>query len=64
MQRALESGAHIRVGLEDALHLPDRRLSSSNAALVAWAVVAAGKHGHGPATPAQAAAIIGCSPPL
>jgi 3-keto-5-aminohexanoate cleavage enzyme len=34
IQRALADGSHIRVGFEDAIHLPDGRLARSNAELV------------------------------
>lgn len=59
LHRALETGAHIRVGFEDAVRLPDDRQAESNAHLVAWAVAAARACERTPATPAEAAAIIG-----
>jgi 3-keto-5-aminohexanoate cleavage enzyme len=59
IERALASGAHIRVGFEDAIHLPDGSLAGSNADLVAWAVSAAGRAGREPASFAEGRAIIG-----
>jgi 3-keto-5-aminohexanoate cleavage enzyme len=56
--RALATGAHARVGFEDAIVLPDGRPARSNADLVAWAVAAARRAGREPATPAEARAII------
>ena len=58
--RALATGAHIRVGFEDAVHLPDGRLADSNAELVAWAAGASRAVGREPATAAEARVIIGC----
>jgi 3-keto-5-aminohexanoate cleavage enzyme len=58
--RALATGAHIRVGFEDAIHLPDGRLARSNAELVAWADRAAREAGRTPASFAEARAITGC----
>jgi uncharacterized protein (DUF849 family) len=63
LRRALEDGAHIRVGFEDAIHLPDGRRASGNAVLVGWAVGAANELGRPPATAMQARALIGCPPP-
>lgn len=60
IERALVSGAHVRVGFEDAVQLPDGRLAGSNADLVAWAVGAARVVGREPATSAEARALIGC----
>jgi 3-keto-5-aminohexanoate cleavage enzyme len=57
--RALATGAHIRVGFEDCLQLPDGNLAPSNAAQVEWAVAAARALGREPATPEEARAIIG-----
>jgi uncharacterized protein (DUF849 family) len=59
VERALATGAQVRVGFEDAVHLPDGRLAGGNADLVAWAVGAARGVGREPATPAQARALIG-----
>jgi 3-keto-5-aminohexanoate cleavage enzyme len=50
IQWALADGSHIRVGFEDAIHLPDGRLARSNAELVSWAVDAARDVGRVPAT--------------
>jgi uncharacterized protein (DUF849 family) len=58
--RALGDGSHVRVGFEDAIHLPDGRLARSNAELVTWAVEAAGHVGRRPATSEEARAITGC----
>lgn len=57
--RALATGAHVRVGFEDATALPDGRPAASNADLVAWAVALAREAGRRPATPAEARVIIG-----
>lgn len=61
IRRALETGAHIRVGLEDATHLPDGHLAPDNAFVVAWAVAAARRLGRAPARFEEAWAIIGGS---
>lgn len=58
LRRALVSGAHLRVGFEDAIELPDGRPADSNADLVAWAAAEARAHGRAPATVAEARAII------
>ena len=60
IERALADGAHVRVGFEDAIHLPDGRLARSNAELVRWAVAAAQKAGRTPATIEEARLITGC----
>ena len=60
IERAMADGAHIRVGFEDAVHLPDGRLARSNAELVTWAVAAARAMGRRPSTFAEARAITGC----
>jgi len=59
IRRALETGGHIRVGFEDAMHLPDGRLAPDNASLVAWAVDAARSLGREPATIEEARTITG-----
>ena len=59
LRRALEAGAHIRVGLEDTLHLPEGRLAPSNTAMVEWAAATARRRGREPASAAQVRAIIG-----
>ncbi|HEY8599732.1 MAG TPA: 3-keto-5-aminohexanoate cleavage protein [Thermomicrobiales bacterium] len=59
--RALASGAHVRVGFEDAVTLPDDRPASSNAELVSWAVERARELRRHPATAAEARAIIGAA---
>jgi 3-keto-5-aminohexanoate cleavage enzyme len=60
IERALAGGEHVRVGFEDALHLPDGRLARSNAELVRWAVAAAQEAGRIPATVGEARVITGC----
>jgi 3-keto-5-aminohexanoate cleavage enzyme len=50
VERVLADETHVRVGFEDAIHLPDGRLARSNAELVRWAVVAAQEAGRTPAT--------------
>jgi uncharacterized protein (DUF849 family) len=59
LERALETGAHVRVGLEDTIVLPDGTQGSGNLDQVRWATAAAESHGRRPATAAQARAIIG-----
>jgi uncharacterized protein (DUF849 family) len=54
IERALTDGAHIRVGFEDALHLPDGSTPASNADLVTWAVQTAAARGRRPASAAEA----------
>lgn len=61
LRRALEDGAHIRVGFEDAIHLPEGHLAADNAALVRWAVGAAHRLGRAPASAREARTLIGCS---
>jgi 3-keto-5-aminohexanoate cleavage enzyme len=58
--RALADGAHVRVGFEDAVCLPDGHLARSNAELVAWAVAAARERGREPASLLETRAITGC----
>ena len=60
LERALATGAHVRVGFEDTLYLPDGSLAPSNASQVAWAVAAARALGREPATVTETRAIIGC----
>ncbi len=62
LRHALVDGAHVRVGFEDAIVLPDGRPAASNADLVAWAVAAAREARREPATAAEARAITGCPP--
>jgi 3-keto-5-aminohexanoate cleavage enzyme len=61
VERALVDGAHIRVGFEDAIRLPDGRLARSNAELVRWAVAAAQVADRTPATIEESRLITGCS---
>lgn len=58
VQRALENGAHVRVGFEDCVQMPDGALARSNAEQVAWAVERAGALGSRPATAAEARGIM------
>lgn len=62
IRRALMTGAHVRVGLEDSVVGPDGKRAESNAALVAWAVQEARAAGRRLATSAEARAIIGLAP--
>lgn len=59
LRRALATGAHVRVGLEDSLRLPDGTPAEGNAALVDWAVAAARAHGRRPATAAETRELLG-----
>ncbi len=54
VQRALEAGAHARVGFEDAVEMPDGSLARSNADQVTWAVERAAVLGRRPATATEA----------
>jgi len=54
LRRALADGAHLRVGFEDCVHLPDGSQAESNAELVDWAVEAAEKIGRPVASVAEA----------
>jgi uncharacterized protein (DUF849 family) len=58
IERALADGAHIRVGFEDAVELPDGSIPASNADLVAWAVQTAVTHDRTPATKAETRALL------
>jgi len=60
IERALADGEHVRVGFEDAIHLPDGRLARSNAELVRWAVEAVQDVGRTLATAEEARVITGC----
>lgn len=60
IERALVNGAHVRVGFEDAVRLPDGRLARSNAELVKWAVGAVHKVGRTLATVEEARVITDC----
>lgn len=51
---AIATGAHVRMGFEDWLFLPDGSPARSSADLVTWAVQVAAAHGRTPATPADA----------
>lgn len=63
LERAIATGAHVRVGFEDMLHLPDGSLAPSNAAQVEWAVAAARTAGREPLTGEAARGVIGVSLP-
>jgi len=58
VQRALEEGAHVRVGFEDAVEMPDGSLARSNADQVAWTVKRATALGRTAATAEDARRII------
>ncbi len=58
VQRALEDGAHVRVGFEDCVQAPGGGLAQSNAEQVAWAVERARALGLRPATPEEARRVI------
>jgi uncharacterized protein (DUF849 family) len=60
IERALADGQHVRVGFEDAIHLPDGRLARSNAELVRWAVRAVQDVGRPLATVEEVRVITGC----
>ena len=59
LRHALAAGAHVRVGFEDVVHLPDGTLPRSNADLVAWAVAAGRAVGREPASGAETRSLIG-----
>jgi uncharacterized protein (DUF849 family) len=54
LRRALADGAHLRVGFEDAVCLPDGTRAESNVDLVRWATDAAEKAGRPVADPDEA----------
>jgi uncharacterized protein (DUF849 family) len=54
VQRALAEGAHVRLGFEDCVQMPDGALARSNADQVAWAVERAEALGRRPATAEEA----------
>lgn len=58
LRRAIATGGQIRVGLEDAVHLPDGSLAGGNADLVRWAVGAAREAGRRPATAPETRALL------
>jgi 3-keto-5-aminohexanoate cleavage enzyme len=58
VQRALEEGAHVRVGFEDCLQMSDGTLAQGNADQVAWAVEWAEALGRRPATADEAREVI------
>jgi uncharacterized protein (DUF849 family) len=55
---AITTGAHVRIGLEDTVALPNGKVATSNADLVEWAVLVARAHGREPATPQEARQIL------
>ncbi len=60
IERVLADREHVRVGFEDAVHLPDGRVARSNAELVRWAVEAVQEAGRTLATVEEARLITGC----
>ena len=58
VKRALEEGAHVRVGFEDCVQMPDGTLARSNADQVAWVAQRAEELGRRPATAAETWAVI------
>lgn len=62
VERAITHGAHVRVGFEDTLELPDGSTAPSNAAQVAGAAALVQHYGYVPASPSDARAIIGVQP--
>src|SRR5688572_10369302 len=61
-QWCLETGGHVRTGLEDNLRITPDRLAASNAELVKKVVDACDKFGRKVATPAEARQILGLRP--
>ena len=61
-QWCLETGGHVRTGLEDNLRIEPDRLASSNAELVKKVVDGCTRFGRRPATPAEARQILGLRP--
>jgi 3-keto-5-aminohexanoate cleavage enzyme len=62
IRRAIATGAHVRVGFEDAVVMPDGRLTADNAQQVRWAVEVAAEFDRVPATSTEASEITGCQP--
>jgi 3-oxoadipate:acetyl-CoA acetyltransferase len=58
-QWCLETGGHVRTGLEDNLKITPERLAASNAELVKKVVDGCERFGRRPATPAEARKILG-----
>ncbi len=56
-------GDGVRTGLEDNIRISRDRLAASNAELVQHASAAVARHGHRPATPAEARAALGLEAP-
>jgi uncharacterized protein (DUF849 family) len=61
-QWCLETGGHVRTGLEDNLRIEPDRLAASNAELVKKVVDGCTRFGRRPATPAEARQILGLRP--
>jgi 3-keto-5-aminohexanoate cleavage enzyme len=61
-QWCMETGGHVRTGLEDNLRITPDRLAASNAELVKKVVDACDKFGRKVATPAEARQILGLRP--
>ena len=64
IERALTTGAHVRVGFEDSVVAPDGRRATDNAELVAWAAGRARETGRTVATAAQSYAIVASGVPV
>lgn len=62
IKHAMVNGAHVRVGFEDAVYLPDGRLAASNADLVAWSVATARNVGREPALFEEARMVVRSGP--
>jgi uncharacterized protein (DUF849 family) len=58
----METGGHVRTGLEDNLRIEPDRLAASNAELVKKVADACGKYERKVATPAEARQILGLRP--
>jgi uncharacterized protein (DUF849 family) len=61
-QWCLETGGHVRTGLEDNIKFDPTRLATSNAELVRKVVEACDRYDRRPATPAEARSILGLPP--
>lgn len=59
VQRAIERGAHVRVGFEDTFSMPDGAIAATNAEQVGWVAARARLLGREPATSTRARAIVG-----
>jgi 3-keto-5-aminohexanoate cleavage enzyme len=59
LERALATGAHIRIGYEDVVTLPKGEVAASNADLLGWVVDVAARFDRTPATREQTTRIVG-----